>query len=123
MQERTARMTPNTIAAFSTDVLSLGEEIEVRTVRSPLSSSDQRKALEQNFAGRCQTEDAAENDALSFGHSIGSGLDVVCRASANDVCMRDAQHQLHSRLVVTRSLSYSMHLHRNEISTEKKQLI
>jgi hypothetical protein len=81
----------------------------IRIVRSSVSSSDQRVASEQNYAGRCQTtEDAVENEALDFGHSIGSGIDVVCRASANDVCMRDAQQQLHSRLVVTRSLSYSM---------------
>jgi hypothetical protein len=104
MQER--RITLCTIAAKSIDVLSLGKGIVVRTVISPRMSSDQRKALEQTYAGRCQTtEDAVENEALSFGHSIGSGLDVVCRASANDVCMRDAQQQLHSRLVVARSLS------------------
>jgi hypothetical protein len=46
---------------------------------------------ERNFAGRRQTTKIGmKNEALDFGHSIGSGLDVVCRASANDVCMRDA---------------------------------
>jgi hypothetical protein len=84
----TAGMTSYTTMAESVLLLILGEKPVIIVVRVPSWRSDQRTAPIHNFGERCQTtEDAVENEALNFGHSIGSGIDVVCMALKMCVCV------------------------------------